>query len=322
MSLNFGVALVICIWWKIYQDLFLQIWPGACPWIVLLWFFIYFFFFLGECVGQIVCWDYTVFHESNISCSLASRLLWTVSAVSTVALKHNVDDWRHLRIYPVCICTVLSAYIFQYHRTSVVQVCCQSWRTEVQWYLQSSLSVFFVIPERNCCWNSQSFPLGISDLCLWQMYKVSQTFDLEWRVDLLHKFCDTLVQMWVTICGTMFNSNTSLCYAVASFLSTLAVWHTFISVNVCSAFHMSTRTSGSLTNFYMLMFAVHSTCLLGQVAVWQTFIPVSVHSAFHMSTRTSGSFVPFASQQSSFLTHVVWSECWHCIVLSSFCFCG
>ena len=101
---------------------------------------------------------------------------------------------------------------------------------------------------------TESFPLGRSELCLWQMYKVSQTVDLVWRVNVLHRFCDILVQVWVTLCSAMFNCNISLCYAVANVLSTLAlwqvaVWQTFISVSVCSTSHKSARTSGSLTNF-------------------------------------------------------------------------
>ena len=129
-------------------------------------------------------------------------------------------------------------------------------------HILTVLSVFYSLSARetNCQWR-------FCGLCLWQMYKVSQTFDLVWWDDILQKFCNTLVQAWVTICSAMFNSSTSLCYAAASILFTLALW--------------------------------------------QTFIFVIVYSVSHMSTRTGGSFVPFASPQSSFLTHFVLSKCWH-----------
>ena len=104
-----------------------------------------------------------------------------------------------------------------------------------------------------------------------QMYQVSQTFDLVWWGDIVTlRFCNTLVQSWVTVCGTKFNSNTSA-LSPASVMLRPASWPLWYS--------------------YKLSY-------------------LSVCGASHMSARTSGSFVPFASQQSSFLTHFDLSECW------------
>ena len=144
-------------------------------------------------------------------------------------------------------------------------------------YLQSSLSLFFVIPENILSLKVFLFAYltCVCDRCTRSARRLTWCDGLTSCIDSATPLC-----RWVTVCGAMFNSNTSLCYtyAVANFLFTLILWQTFVSINVCTA--------------------------------------------SNMSARTSGSFVPFTSQQSSFLTHFVSSECWHYIVLSTFCFYG
>ena len=58
------------------------------------------------------------------------------------------------------------------------------------------------------------------DLCLWEVYQVSQAFDLMWWVVFLYGLRNTLVQAQVSICCALCYSNTSICSVAANFTST------------------------------------------------------------------------------------------------------
>ena len=88
MDLKKGVPTLFAYCEKLIWKMFFKFNQGTCPWMAFAWIFVgIFLIFLRGSVGQIVYWEYIVFRDSNISCSLAckrvGRMLW--SSVSNAA---------------------------------------------------------------------------------------------------------------------------------------------------------------------------------------------------------------------------------------------
>ena len=176
-----------------------------------------------------------------ISWTCPRWLVCTVSSVSTVALKHNIDDWRHLFFHLVGICIVLSAYLFQYHWTSVLQACCHT-------YLQSSLFFFFVNQGNKL--SMKVFLLAyLTCVCDW----CTRSARYLTLCDGLTSCRDSAIRLCKHESPSVVQCSTATLAHVLLWSVSWPLWHSdrlsYRFVNVCSASHMSARTSGSFVPF-------------------------------------------------------------------------